>query len=121
MVYLSLSKSFTLLDMPSELNNLQPSNLISSPLSSNKSLDITPKLEAGEYEETDDEILVPVTSTPKDIADRKSHEKSSRSRKSPSFWEDSLHNYPTKHRSDRHIESSRRRNNRDHRYDSKYR
>lgn len=119
MVYLNVSEIFTFLDIPSELNNVQPSDPIASPLiTTNRMLDITPKMESGELE--DQELLVPVTSTPKDYVDIK-NEKNDRTRRSPSFWDDSVHNYPIKHRDDRHRDSNRWQNKTYHKYDKKHR
>jgi len=116
MVYLSLSETYTFLDLHSELNNLPLSN---SPLITNKVLDVTTKVEPGEIGD-DNDVVMPLTSTPKDIADKKSEEKQNRARRSPSLWDDSIHNYPIKYRDDRHRDlSNRRRNN--YRYDTKYR
>ncbi|KAE9535994.1 hypothetical protein AGLY_007895 [Aphis glycines] len=119
MVYLNVSEIFTFLDIPSELNNVQPSDSIASPLiTTNKILDITPKTESGELE--DEELLMPVTSTPKDDVVIK-NEKDDKNRRSPSFWDDSVHNYPIKHRDDRHRDSNRWQNKTYHKYDKKHR
>lgn len=119
MVYLNVSEIFTFLDIPSELNNVQPSDPIASPLiTTNKMLDITPKMESGELE--DEKLLMPVTSTPKDDVDIR-NEKDDRTRRSPSFWNDSVHNYPIKHRDDRHRDSNRWQNKTYHKYDKKHR
>jgi len=119
MVYLNVSETFTFLDIPSELNNVQPSEPIVSPLITNKMLDITPKMQSGELE-NDEELLMPVTSTPKDDVEIK-NEKDDRTRRSPSFWDDSVHNYPIKHRDDRHRDSNRWQNKTHHKYDKKHR
>lgn len=113
MVNLKLTEPFSLLDIPSELNNEQPSNSNCSSFITNKELDVTPEIEPGELGNDNS----PVTSTPKD-AIVKNEEKKNRTRRSPSFWEDSVHNYPVKHRDDRYRESNSWRNNR---YDKKYR
>lgn len=120
MVNLHLTEPFSLLDIPSELNNEQLCNSNCSSFITNKELDVTPKLETGELREDDSPI--PVTSTPKD-AIVKNEERKNRIRRSPSFWEDSVHNYPVKHRDDRYRESNNWRNksSRDNRYDKKYR
>lgn len=104
MVYLSLSEKFTFLDIPSELNSVQPLNSLSSSSITTKALDVTPEIEPGELDS--DSNILPVTSTPKDIVESKSSERKNRERRSPSFWEDSVHNYPVKYRNDRHRESS---------------
>ncbi|XP_026818114.1 uncharacterized protein LOC113557035 [Rhopalosiphum maidis] len=120
MVYLNVSETFTFLDIPSELNNVQPSDPIASPLiTTNKMLDITPKMQSGELE-NDEDLLMPVTSTPKDDVEIK-NEKDDRTRRSPSFWDDSVHNYPIKHRDDRHRDSNRWQNKTHHKYDKKHR
>ncbi|CAI6363275.1 unnamed protein product [Macrosiphum euphorbiae] len=114
MVKLNVSEIFTLLDIASELD------LIASPsITTNKILDVTPKIESGELE-NDKKILMPVTSTPKDNVDIKI-EKDDRSRRSPSFWDDSVHNYPIKHRDDRYREKNRRQNKIHNKYDYKHR
>lgn len=119
MVSLSLSAPFTLLNIPSKLNRMQSDNPTISPSKENKSLDSTPKLEAGELE--DDEIIMPGTSTPKDAVEKQRNKDQSRSRRSPSFWEDSSHNYPNKHRDDRCRESKwQNKDHRGHKYDHKY-
>ncbi|XP_025205135.1 uncharacterized protein LOC112601640 [Melanaphis sacchari] len=118
LVYLNASETFTFLDIPSELNNTQLSDPIASPsLTTNKMLDITPKMECGELE---NDVLIPVTSTPKDDIEIK-NEKNDRTRRSPSFWDDSVYNYPIKHRDDRHRDINRRQNKTHHKYDKKYR
>jgi len=118
MVCLNVSESFTFLDIPSELKNVQTSNPIVSPsITTNKILDVTPKIESSELENA--EILRPVTSTPKDYVELK-NVKDDRSRRSPSFWDDSVQNYPIKHREDRHWETNRRQNKIHHKYDQKY-
>lgn len=121
MVYLSLSEKFTFLDIPSELNS-EPFNLISSPKTT-KALDITPEIEPGELDR--DSIILPVTSTPKDIVENKSSERQNRARRSPSLWEDSVHNYPVKHRNDRHRDIRHRESNqyksyKDRRYSTQF-
>jgi len=119
MVYLNVSESFTFLDIPSELKNIQISNPTASPsLTTNKMLDVTPKIDSCELENA--EIYIPVTSTPKDCVEI-NNVKDDRSRRSPSFWDDSVQNYPIKHREDRHRETSRRQNKIHHKYDQKYR
>lgn len=124
MVNLHLTEPFSLLDIPSELNDEQPSDLhcssfITTKTITTKELDVTPEIEAGELKK--DNSPIPVTSTPKD-AIMKNEERKNRIRRSPSFWEDSVHNYPVKHRDDRYRESNSWRNkcNRDSRYDKKY-
>lgn len=121
MVCLTLSEAFILLDIPLEANHFQSVvNPVTSPLVTDQSFDVTPKLELGELE--NDDIIMPVTSTPKDADVKYSDEKQSRSRRSPSFWEDSVHNYPLKYNNDRFRNSNIRRNSyRDNRYDNKYR
>lgn len=111
MVYLNLSETFTFLDISSEVHNVQPSNQNDSPLiTSNRELDITPEIEPGELI-SNDEIFVPASSTPKDI-EKKIEKRQNRARRSPSFWEDSVHNYPiNKYRENHwHRESNHRRN-----------
>lgn len=125
MLHLTLSDTFTFLDIPSELNNVQLSNSITPPLITKELLDVTSKIEAGELGEIyDDDITMPATSTPKDVFEKKIDERQNRMRRSPSFWDDSVHNYPVKQRYDRHRDSSNCwRNKRDSRYDKneKYR
>lgn len=112
MVKLNVSEIFTLLDIASELD------LIASPSkTTNKVLDVTPKLENCELE-NDEEILMPVTSTPKDIVEIKI-EKDDRGRRSPSFWDDSVHNYPIKHRDDRYRDTNHWQNKIHNKYDYK--
>ncbi|XP_025411556.1 uncharacterized protein LOC112684318 [Sipha flava] len=120
LVNLQLTEPFSLLDIPSELNNEQPSNPNCSSFITTKELDVTPEIEPGELKKDDSPI--PVTSTPKD-AIVKSEERKNRFRRSPSFWEDSIHNYPVNHRDDRYRESNswQSKSNRDRRYDKKYR
>ncbi|KAL5236401.1 hypothetical protein ACI65C_003811 [Semiaphis heraclei] len=118
LVYLNVSESFTFLDIPSELKNVQTSNPIASPsITTNKILDFTSKIESNELENA--EIFIPVTSTPKDYVELK-NVKDDRSRRSPSFWDDSVQNYPIKHRDDRYWETNRRKNKIHHKYDQKY-
>ncbi|XP_022171206.1 uncharacterized protein LOC111034342 isoform X2 [Myzus persicae] len=101
MVYLNVSEAFTFLDIPSELKNVQTLNPIISPsITTNKILKVTPKIESCKLE-NDAKILMPVTSTPIDDVETK-NEKDDRARRSPSFWDDSVHNYPIKHRENRH-------------------
>lgn len=124
MVYLNLSETFTFLDIPSEVHNVQSFNQIASPLiTTNRELDITPEIEAGELVGTD-EIFVPASSTPKDI-EKKMEDRQNRERRSPSFWKDSVHNYPiNKYRENhRHRESNHWRNKsyRENYYDKKNR
>lgn len=118
-VCLTLSEAFTLLDIPSEPNCVQSVvNPVASPLITDQTLDVTPEIEPGALESDDS---MPVTSTPKDADIKHSNEKQNRSRRSPSFWDDSVHNYPLKYKNDRHRNSNLRRNNyRDNRYDNKY-
>ncbi|VVC36347.1 Hypothetical protein CINCED_3A023707 [Cinara cedri] len=83
--------------------------------------DVTHVKEAGKLEDNGD-ILISVTSTPKDVAVKKNENKLCRERRSPSFWENSVHvNYRNKYKDDRHKESYRwqKTNYRD-RYDKKY-
>lgn len=118
MVYLNLSEAFTFLDIPSELNNMSSLNPTTAPLITNKLLDVTPEIECDRLDDNIDKI--PVTSTPKDFIEKKSDERQDRARRSPSFWEDSLHNYPVKYRDDKYWESNRYRKNhrdRDNRYE----
>ncbi|XP_029345669.1 uncharacterized protein LOC100572770 isoform X1 [Acyrthosiphon pisum] len=119
-VYLNLSETFTFLDILSESNNVQLSDPITSQLiTTNKTLDVIPKMESGELR-NDEEITIPVTSTPKNCVEIK-NDKDNRARRSPSFWEDSVHNYPIRHRDDRHRETNRWQNKTYHNYDRKYR
>jgi len=118
MVHLHLSEAFTFLDIPSELNSIQLSTPIVSPLITNsKTLDTTPEV-VNELV-NDGDVLIPATSTPKDT-----DENQNRDRRSPSLWNDTdNYNYPTnKYRDDRHWESNRWKNTgyRDNRYDKKY-
>ncbi|XP_022177524.1 uncharacterized protein LOC111038643 isoform X2 [Myzus persicae] len=120
MVYLNLSGTFTFLDIPSELNNVQLSDPITSQLiTTNKTLDSTLEMESGELRD-DEEILIPVTSTPKSSFEMK-NEKDNRARRSPSFWEDSVLNYSIRHRDDRYRETNRWPNKTHRNYDRKYR
>lgn len=124
MVHLHLSEAFTFLDIPSELNSIQLSTPIVSPLITNsKTLDVTPEIVVNELVNDDDDVVIPVTSTPKDTDEKQIKEKPNRDRRSPSLWDDSDYNYPTsKYRNDRHRESNRWKNTgyRDNRYDKKY-
>ncbi|XP_029346505.1 putative leucine-rich repeat-containing protein DDB_G0290503 isoform X2 [Acyrthosiphon pisum] len=114
MVKLNVSEIFTLLDIVSELDP------IASPsITTNKMLDVTPKIESGELD-NDEKILMPVTSTPKDNVETKI-EKDDRGRRSPSFWDDSVHNYPIKHRDNRYREKNRWQNKIHNKYDYKHR
>lgn len=122
MVYINLSESFNLLDIPSTLNNTASLNPVTSPLITKKLLDITPKMEFSQIKDNED---IPMTSTPRDYTEKKSNERQERQerlRRSPSFWEDSISNYPIKYRDDKHRESNsfRNKNHRD-RYDNKQR
>lgn len=115
MVHISLSELFNLLDIPSTLNTTPPLNPITSPLITRKMLDVTQKLECGEIE---DNVDIPMTSTPRDFAEKKNNERQERMRRSPSYWDDSNHNYPIKYRDNKHRDSnSCRKNHRDTRYD----
>lgn len=119
MVYLKLSEAFVFLNLPSELEDVSQSNSVPSPLLTKKKLDIS-LLEPGELN-SDCDIHKPITSTPKDVIEKKDDQKLNRGRRSPSFWEDSVHNYPVKYRDDRHRDSNRWSNkfHRDNRYDKK--
>lgn len=123
MVHLHLSEVFTFLDIPSKLNNIQQSTSNVSPLITNsKALDVTPEIVVNELV-NDDNILMHATSTPKDIIEKQVNDRQNRERRSPSFWDDSIHNYPiNKYRDDRHRESNRWKNKsyRDNRHDKKY-
>lgn len=118
MVYINLSESFNLLDIPSTLYNTASLNPVTSPLITKNLLDITPKMEFSQIKDNED---IPMTSTPRDYTEKKSNERQERLRRSPSFWEDSNTNYPIKYR-DKHRESNsfRNKNHRD-RYDNKQR
>lgn len=119
MVYLKLSEAFIFLNIPSELQDVSQPNTVPLPLLTDKKLEVSSELESGELR-NDSDIPMPVTSTPKDI-EKKDDLKQNRARRSPSFWEDSIHNYPTKYRDDRHRESNRWSNkfHRENRYDKK--
>jgi len=120
-VYLNLSETFTFLDILSDSNNVQLSDPINSQLiATNKTLHIIPEMESGELRD-DEEIIIPVTSTPKNCVEIK-NDKDNRTRRSPSFWDDSLHNYPIRHRGDERNRETNRWQNKTHRnYDRKYR
>ncbi|CAI6360481.1 unnamed protein product [Macrosiphum euphorbiae] len=119
-VHLNLSETFTFLDILSESNNVQLSDPITSQLiTTNKMLDVIPEMESSKLR-NDEEIIIPVTSTPKNCVEIK-NDKDNRARRSPSFWEDSVHNYPIRHRNDRHRETNRWQNKAHHNYDRKYR
>jgi len=119
MVYLHLSEKFIFLDILSELDSTQLSDPITSPLITvNKKLGDISEIESGELT-NDEEILIPVTSTPKDSVKIK-NDKNNRARRSPSIWEDSFHNYPIRHRNNRYRETSYLQNNIHRKYD-KYR
>lgn len=112
MVKLNVSEIFTLLDIASKFDVIaSPSKTI------NKILDVTPKIENSELE-NNEEILMPVTSTPKDNVEIKI-EKDDRGRRSPSFWDDSVHNYPIKHRDDRYRDTNHWQNKIHNKYDYK--
>ncbi|XP_050537134.1 putative uncharacterized protein DDB_G0282133 isoform X2 [Daktulosphaira vitifoliae] len=115
-VCIQLSPNFDLLNIPSELNNFQQ-NI--SPLISKNLLNVTSELEDGELVNDVENLM---TSTPKEIYDKKNVDKQSRIRRSPSFWEDSIH-YLYKYRDDKHKDTSYRRSNnyRENRYEQKYR
>lgn len=119
MVYLHLSEKFIFLDILSELDSTQLTYPITSPLISvNEKLGDIAEIESGELT-NDEETLIPVTSTPKDGTKIK-NDKNNRARRSPSIWEDSFHNYPIRHKNNRHRETSYLQNNIHHKYD-KYR
>lgn len=121
MVYLHLSEKFIFLDILSELDSTQLSDQITSPsplITINKKLGEISEIESGELT-YDEEILIPVTSTPKDGFKIK-NDKNNRARRSPSIWEDSFHNYPIRHRDNRHRETNYLQNNIHRKYD-KYR
>ncbi|XP_060872442.1 uncharacterized protein MAL13P1.304-like [Metopolophium dirhodum] len=120
-VYLNLSETFTYLDILSESNNVQLSDPITSQLiTTNKTLDVIPERESGKLLRNDEEIIIPVTSTSINCVEIK-NDKNNRARRSPSFWEDSVHNYPIRHRDNRHKETNRWQNKTHHNYDRKYR
>lgn len=120
-MYLNLSETFTFLDLISESNNVQLSSPNTSQfITTNKTLDVISEMESGELRD-DEEITIPVTSsTPKNCVEIK-NDKDNRARRSPSFWDDSVHNYPMRHRDDRHRETNRRQNKTHRNYDRKYR
>ncbi|XP_050055641.1 metacaspase-2-like isoform X2 [Aphis gossypii] len=119
MVYLHLSEKFIFLDILSELDSTQLSDPITSTLITvNKKLGDISEIESGELT-NDEEILIPITSTPKDGVKIK-NDKNNRARRSPSIWEDSFHNYPIRHRNNRYRETSYLQNNIHRKYD-KYR
>lgn len=70
MVYLNLSEKFTLLDIPSELHNIQSSSSISSISINNRVLNSTPEIESGELTMSETEVGIPITSTPKDVSEK---------------------------------------------------
>jgi len=113
-VKLNVSEIFTLLNIASELDPI-----VSQSITTNKMLDVTPKIESCELE-NDEKIVMPVTSTPKENVGIKI-EKDDRDRRSPSFWDDSVHNYPIKHRDDRYREKNRWQNKIHNKYDYKHR
>lgn len=120
MVSLNLSKTFIYLDIPSELNHVHPSNPITSPLITTKLTSyVTPELESGELW-NDEEIHIPMPSIPKNDFEIKD-EKDNRTRRSPSFWNDSVHSYPIKYRDNRHRELKRWQNKIHDKYDKKHR
>lgn len=102
MVYLNLSDQFTLLDIPSELHNIQLSDSISSTSINNKVLDSTPEIETGELIESETSNI-PLTSTPKYVPEKKIDDRQ-------------------KYKDDRYRDLSNnwRNNYRDNRYDNKY-
>lgn len=103
MVYLNLSDKFTLLDLPSESHNIQSSSSISSISINNRVLDTTPDIETGELLESDTEVTIPITSTPKDVPEKKIDERQ-------------------KYRDDRYrdVSNNWRNNYRDNRYNNNY-
>ncbi|XP_026821872.1 uncharacterized protein LOC113560292 [Rhopalosiphum maidis] len=119
MVYLNLSEPFIFLDILSESNNIQLSNSITSPLITiNKTLDDISEIESGELT-NDEEILMPVPKTLKnDVKIR--NDKDNTARRSPSIWEASFHNYPTRYRDNKHRVTNCLQNKIYHKYD-KYR
>jgi len=120
MVYLHLSEKFILLDLLSELDSTQLSDPITSPLITvNKKLGDISEIESGELT-NDEEVLIPVTSTPKDGGVKIKNDKNNRARRSPSIWEDSFHNYPIRPRDNRYRETNYLQKNILHKYD-KYR
>jgi len=120
MVYLNLSEKFDFLEILSELNNVQLFDPITSQLmTTNKTFDTNLEMESGELRD-DEEIFISVNHTPKTGFEIK-NDKDNRARRSPSFWEDSVHNYPIRHRDDRHRETNRWQNITNHNYERNYR
>lgn len=118
MVYLIVSEKFTCLNIPSELNDVQPSDPSTLPLiTRHKALEFTPEIKSDELV-NNEETLQSMTSTLKDYVETKD-DKVNRARRSPSLWNDSVHNYPTKHRGDRPREIRHRQNKINHKYDMK--
>ncbi|XP_050439509.1 uncharacterized protein LOC126844991 isoform X2 [Adelges cooleyi] len=113
MVHLCLSPILALFDLPSEITSKLVNSNSPLTLSSKKPVVKTSELEVGELVD-DDNTFVSTSFPPKDIIDRKNN-----ARRSPSFWEDSVH----KHKSDRGKESNhwRKTTRKDDRYDAKIR
>lgn len=85
MGYLNLSDFITLFSQQSSNNIVQSSNSIASPLINKiyRKLDDTHEIEAGELQnDDDDDVLIPITSTPKDVAVKKIEDRPCRERRS---------------------------------------
>lgn len=79
MGYLNLSNFITLFSQQTSNNVVQSSNTITSPVIINKRLNVTHEKKADELE--DDDILIPITSTPKDTTVKKIQDKQCRERR----------------------------------------